>query len=459
MRALASLACLAVAACAHAAPPGDPASIPGAMPAAAELSAEEIVARAHAAAGGAAWVRPETLRMSGYGIFYRGGAASVHDRHEMWRVYPTEKGDAHAADGKVRIDSFKDGAPVFQVAFDGATTYTEDGPVAEAADSSRWQANFGFGVIRFALDDGYAVRREGDDLVDGRAAHIVVVTDPAGGETLFAIAADDYAILKVGFDTPRGWHERIYSDFYSKEDVDWAQPGRVRLFYNGVKANEVIWTDFEVDAPIADEIFVLGGDAPEPVEAFAAPDPFAEIQVYERAAHDRTETECDRLAGHPSDPEKVGDGVERPDMDLEAAIAACVAAVEADPGNPRLNYQAARAHGYAGRHAEGDPYRVAALNAGYPQSLFVVGYIRLIGWDGRPADPCYGGELIRRSAAAGRLAGLVGFPHYASAGMFEGCGAYPAVDAGEMAGFLDRADEMTDDFYQQLLIEQLRKAL
>ena len=143
----------------------------------------------------------------------------------------------------------------------------------------------------------------------------------------------------------------------------------------------------------------------------AGPVPLDEIATYDRAAWDRTVTACDRLAGHHDDPEAVTEGVSREAMDLEAAIAACLDAVAADPDNPRLNYQLARAYGYSGLHDEGQAYRDAALRAGYPQSLFVVGYIRLTGWDGRDRDPCYGGELIRRSAEAGRFAGLVGFPH------------------------------------------------
>jgi hypothetical protein len=171
----------------------------------------------------------------------------------------------------------------------------------------------------------------------------------------------------------------------------------------------------------------------------SAPVSLVEIDVYDREAWSREVTLCDRLAGHPDDPEAVTEGVSRAEMDLEAAIAACIAAVEADPVNPRLNYQLARAYGYSGLHAEGQPFRDAALRAGYPQSLFVVGYIRLTGWDGRAADPCYGGELIRRSAHAGRFAGLVGFPHYALTGEFDACETYPVIDENEMLSFLDRA--------------------
>lgn len=188
----------------------------------------------------------------------------------------------------------------------------------------------------------------------------------------------------------------------------------------------------------------------------AAAVPIDAIGVYDRAAHDRTVTECDREAAHYDDPEAVTDGVGREGMDLEAAIEACRAAVAADPDNPRLNYQLARAYGYSGLHEAGQPYRDAALAAGYPQSLFVVGYIRLMDWDGRGADPCYGGELIRLSAQAGRFAGLVGFPHYALTGEFESCEAYPVIDEAEMLAFLEAAEAQTDDFYQSMLIAQLR---
>lgn len=187
--------------------------------------------------------------------------------------------------------------------------------------------------------------------------------------------------------------------------------------------------------------------------------PLDTIGTYSRDDWDRTITQCDQLIAHPSDPEAVTDGVAQAEADLPAAIAACHAAVAADPANPRLNYQLARAYGYSGLHAEGQPFRDAALQAGYPQSLFVVGYIRLENWDGRGADPCYGGELIRRSAHAGRFAGLVGFPHYALMGAFDACETYPVIDPAEMLGFLDQAEGRAEDYYQGLLVQQLRAQL
>ncbi|MEL6686662.1 MAG: hypothetical protein AAFP97_03465 [Pseudomonadota bacterium] len=222
-----------------------------------DRSAEDIMKAAHEAAGGDAWVRPKTLSMDGYGVFYRDGQATRHERHTMYRAYDAGKADAHRADGKVRITSLRDGIPIIDVAFDGAVTSTANGPQPQSEADQRWASNFGFGVIRHALDEGYSLSRLPDDLVDGKAAYWIKVIDPVGGETQFAIAHDDHAILSVAFDTERGWHQRIYSDFYSKPGVSWVQPRRVRLFYNGVKANEVIWTRHVIDAELPDCLFTL----------------------------------------------------------------------------------------------------------------------------------------------------------------------------------------------------------
>jgi TPR repeat protein len=171
-----------------------------------------------------------------------------------------------------------------------------------------------------------------------------------------------------------------------------------------------------------------------------------------------TVTDCDRLAAHPSDPDKVAPGVAQKDIDLPAAIAACQNAVAAEPANGRLNYQLARVLGYSGRGTEAAPYRMAAVKADYPQALFVVGYIHLFGLNNAEKDACKAGELVRRAALKGRQAGLVGFPHWAMEGMFKGCTV--PQDKTEMMSFLARAKTQTEgDFYQGLLIESLEARL
>jgi hypothetical protein len=169
-------------------------------------------------------------------------------------------------------------------------------------------------------------------------------------------------------------------------------------------------------------------------------------------------TLCDTLAAHPSDPDKLTTGVSQPDLlaaGAEKAIAACRAAVAADPDNPRLNYQLARSLGYSGRGAEASPYREKAVAGDYPQALFVVGFVHLTG-QGAPKDVCKAAPLIRRSALAGRFAGLVGYPHYVTQGLFRTC---PDVtfNRTELLSFLSRARAHPEatDYYKGVLIDRL----
>jgi len=109
-------------------------------------------------------------------------------------------------------------------------------------------------------------------------------------------------------------------------------------------------------------------------------------------------TECDRQAGHGLDPDGVVPGVSRADMNLAAAEEACRAAVKAYPAHARSNYQLGRVLYYAGRGEESLPYLTVAADAGYPQALFVLGYIQTIE-DQLPIDYCAAADLWQRSAA------------------------------------------------------------
>lgn len=227
------------------------------------LTAAEIVRRAHAAAGGADWMRPRSLTLTGRGLFWpqgtEAGRIDVPD-YRMWRVYPAVSTEAHAANGWVRIDAkLADGSTYFQAAYDGETSYNQNGPIPGAQASREWSENFGFGIIRFALDEGFTLDRLPDDRAEGRPVHVVRVNDPQGGKTLFGIAADDCAILWLGFETPRGWHERRYSDFYRNPGVSFTQPGRVRLYYDGVKQNEILWTAYALNEDLPRSLFQIAG--------------------------------------------------------------------------------------------------------------------------------------------------------------------------------------------------------
>lgn len=261
MRILATLSIIMLAGCQAPKTEIEPDSLATLHTVQAELSPVEIMSRAHEAAGGDVWVRPQSLAMEGYAVFYKGSQSVTHESHRMWRVYDAAKTDAHKVDGKVRIESILNGRAVIDLSYDGQTTYTPQGGQPKSESDKRWSSNFGFGVIRHALDENYSLERLPDDLIDGKAAYMIKVIDAAGGETQFGIAQDDYKVLKVGFDTDRGWHERIYSKFYSNPDESWVQPGRVRLYYNGVKANEVIWTSYAINQDLPNCLFVLPEEA------------------------------------------------------------------------------------------------------------------------------------------------------------------------------------------------------
>ena len=115
--------------------------------------------------------------------------------------------------------------------------------------------SFGFGIIRQAFRPGFALARVPDDQHGGHPIHKLRLTDPAGAETLFGIDRATYAIRTMEFATPKGWHLRTYDDFVRLESPRWLQARTVTLYYNGVKQNEVFWTDVQVNAPIERAMF------------------------------------------------------------------------------------------------------------------------------------------------------------------------------------------------------------
>jgi len=222
------------------------------------LDGRQIIEMAHEAAGGEIFVKPGTLFLSGQNVIYsRDGGTSVWDNYAMWRVFGEEKNDAHSANGKVRIEAWKGSKLAMLISFDGESTYDKSGRMEDQSANAMWSNNFGFGAIRNALDEGWTQERRSDRTIDGKPAYMVQLTDPEGGKTLFAFDRSNMQILYVGFDTPRGWHERRYSDYFSKPGSSWQQAGRVRLFYDGVMANEAIWTDFEIGGDFEDQVFVI----------------------------------------------------------------------------------------------------------------------------------------------------------------------------------------------------------
>lgn len=264
MKQLVLVALLAAAACASGPQDGRPppvslrSQMPTAVQANPDFSAREILEAAHEAAGGADWRDVKSLYLEGYNIIRRkDGGEVLWDRYAMWREFSDNKANAHAAEGKVRIEAWTGDALAMLIAFDGETTYDQNGPMPEEVAAKAWASNFGFGAIRNGLDEGWEQARLPDDLIDGEPAYMLELTDPAGGKTRFGIRQSDFATVYAGFDTPRGWHERRYSHFFTVPGTGWVQPGRVRLSYDGVKANEAIWTGVRIDQSVEPSVFTV----------------------------------------------------------------------------------------------------------------------------------------------------------------------------------------------------------
>lgn len=183
----------------------------------------------------------------------------------------------------------------------------------------------------------------------------------------------------------------------------------------------------------------------------------AEFKQFDTSTYSQVVTECDRRASHPDDPNKVLPGLERAQMDLPAAIAACRADLAKDPNNPRLLYHLARALTYAGQTLEGLPLIERSAGMKYPQSLFVTGYLYLEGEYGAPKDACRAAALVRESAEYGRLAGQVGFAAWSLAGRFKGCPV--PQESAEMIAFLEAARARKLDYYAGLLVDVLLREL
>jgi hypothetical protein len=217
--------------------------------------ARTIIARAFKVAGGEAWARADTLWLSGRAVFYGDGPQprSVAEDYQMWREFEDVRTDSHGEAGKVLIHARTKGRTLFLVGSDGAQSFNEKGLIPKAEADRFWANNFGFGVIRSALGPGFRLQRLPDDSVDGYAAYMVRVTDPAGGATLFGIDQKSHVIRLAGFATPSGWHVRIYDDFVKAPG--WTQARKVTLYYNGVMANQVFWTDWKVNPRLEPGLF------------------------------------------------------------------------------------------------------------------------------------------------------------------------------------------------------------
>jgi TPR repeat protein len=165
---------------------------------------------------------------------------------------------------------------------------------------------------------------------------------------------------------------------------------------------------------------------------------------------------CDRLAANPPDPDRVTVGVERKDVDLPKAIAACRQAVQAHPDVPRFSYQLGRVLFYDNQVAPALASFQRAADAGYRQARFMIGLLMTRKYAGVPQDECKVAVLWTAAARQGHGNAAVSYVRDALRGRFQACS--PQADRDEMRRFL-KASEPGADYLGKLLIEDLEAKL
>ncbi|QEN90570.1 hypothetical protein FZC33_31575 [Labrys sp. KNU-23] len=142
-----------------------------------------------------------------------------------------------------------------------------------------------------------------------------------------------------------------------------------------------------------------------PVVLQAAPDP-APVQKQAAAVTPvrppvpPPETECDRLAASPLDPDRVGAGVLFGQIDAARAVAACNGALQQYPGTKRLLFQYGRALDAAKRHAESFAAYQQAFAAGSLAAAHNLAFLYREG-TGVPRDYTEAMRWFRKAAHGG----------------------------------------------------------
>lgn len=169
-------------------------------------------------------------------------------------------------------------------------------------------------------------------------------------------------------------------------------------------------------------------------------------------------TECDELAAHPSDPDKVVAGVSSSKVVTHIAIPACRTAVALEPEEARLHYQLGRALVYwAGANdvdiEEGARHVRRAAEMGHEQSEFVLGLLLRR----QKGKQCEVEQWTRRAANQGLKSARITYVDEALSGFYENCRGVAEVDA--LAEYLRAAKPQISGYYEKLLWARLDRAL
>lgn len=164
-------------------------------------------------------------------------------------------------------------------------------------------------------------------------------------------------------------------------------------------------------------------------------------------------TDCDRLAAHPSDTQKLSPGVAQPQVNIPAAKQACHAALTASPGDGRVLYQLGRAYFYNEEKDQGIAYFTQSDAAGYAQGQFVLGLIYSQG-NGIDPDMCQAGRLWVKAARQRHLYSKIFLVSNWMDGLFADCNL--AITPQELDGMVSQAAELADTPEHQDDVTQLR---
>ena len=134
-----------------------------------------------------------SLALSGTAVFYGPEShkpVSTANDYRMWRIFDQNRQAAHGPDGKVRIIAKAGDKLLFEVGFDGETTWTEKGVVPQKEADKFWANSFGFGIIRQAGKPGFIATRIADGNIEEHALYMVELIDPAGGKRYLALISN-----------------------------------------------------------------------------------------------------------------------------------------------------------------------------------------------------------------------------------------------------------------------------
>jgi len=165
-------------------------------------------------------------------------------------------------------------------------------------------------------------------------------------------------------------------------------------------------------------------------------------------------TECDRLAAHPSDTQKLSPGVTQPEVNIPVARKACEDALKKAPHDGRILYQLGRTDFYNKEYETGIAYFRQSDAAGYAQGQFVLGLI-LVQGNGTEPDTCAGGALWVKAARQRHLYSKIFLANNWLDGMFAECNL--PITEQEIDGMASAAEELADTATQHEDVATMRK--